>query len=126
MPIVARSIISVLPILIGFALLAISLFWESERFKNFSVALFALFSMMNGDLIYDSYKDITYYKLILGAIFCYVYIFLSIAYYFPIYIFSVIQNIFVILIEEGYMTVKYEGTYEWLHIHYHRDTNPHL
>ena len=31
---------------------------------------------------------------------------------------------FVILIEEGYMSIKYESTYEWLHLHYHRNVQP--
>lgn len=37
--------------------------------------------------------------------------------------YSVIQNVFVILIEEGYMSIKYESTYEWLHMHYHRHSH---
>ena len=33
---------------------------------------------------------------------------------------------FVILIEEGYMSMKYESTYEWLHLHYRRNLQPQI
>ena len=59
LPIVMRTVLSILPVFIGYVFLGMSLFWESQRFKSVSNAMFTLFSVMNGDIVFSFYDDLT-------------------------------------------------------------------
>jgi hypothetical protein len=62
-PVLARSIIGIIPFFIGYALLGQCLFWEIEkRFGSFSPALMALFCMMNGDNLIPIFEDMVFAK----------------------------------------------------------------
>ena len=107
-PFVARALISMIPLFIGYAFLGMAIFWESRRFANFSVSCYTLFALMHGDMIWDTYNDLIQIDSVLAQVFLYTYIFISI---------SVIANIFTIIIEEGFMKQKYDNDYSWLHNH---------
>lgn len=80
-PILTKALIGILPFFIAFALLGQSLFWEIEfRWGSFSYALFALFSLMNGDNVVPIHSQImsTNRRYLLGNLFLYTYILLSI------------------------------------------------
>ena len=105
MPIVMRAMVGILPFFIGFALLGLCLFWESHRFSSASSSMFTLFALMNGDSITEVYHDISYWKFLLANFYCYFFVFISAC---------VIQNVFIIIIEDGYLTIKYKESYDWL------------
>ena len=56
-PFIVRALISIVPLFIGYAFLGISYFWESRRFTSFSISCYTLFSLMHGDMIWDTYND---------------------------------------------------------------------
>ena len=97
-----------IPLFIGYGFLGMAIFWESRRFSTFSVSCYTLFSLMHGDMIWDTYNDLIQIDSILAQIFLYSYIFISIC---------VIANIFTIIIEEGFMKQKYDNNVNWLHQH---------
>ena len=105
-PFVGRALVSMIPLFIGYSFLGMAIFWESRRFKTFSVSCYTLFALMHGDMIWDTYNDLIQIDSILGQLYLYSYIFISI---------SVIANIFTIIIEEGFMKQKYDNDYSWLH-----------
>ena len=94
MPLVFRTIIAAIPIFMGVTFLGMSLFWESDRFKDTSTTMFTLFALMNGDMIWDTYADISSWQYLLGQLYLYAFVFFSIC---------VMMNVFIIIIEEGYV-----------------------
>ena len=70
-PNVIRFLIGVLPIFIGFTFFGLCVFWRSERFYNTSSTTMALFSMINGDSIYDIISDLSGISFFLGQIYSY-------------------------------------------------------
>eukprot|EP00347_Sterkiella_histriomuscorum_P004141 403361598 len=105
-PILTRALLGIIPFFIGYAILGQCLFWPFQnRFGTFSNAFMQLFCMMNGDNLVPIHQDLTSYDVVLGNLYLYVYIFLSIV---------VIMNIFIIIIEQGYLSVKYKRAYDWL------------
>ena len=86
----------------GFNFLAICLFWHSERFNSIDRSMFTLFAVMNGDNVAAVYEDLSFSRY--GAtIFMYGYTFFAIC---------CITNIFIIVIEEGYINAKYSSKKE--------------
>ena len=78
-PILARALVGILPFFIGYAILGQALFWEIEfRFGSFSYAFFSLFAMMNGDNLIPIHDDLVYARFLLGNLYLYVYVFISI------------------------------------------------
>ena len=107
-PFVARALVSMIPLFIGYGFLGMALFLESRRFSSFSVSCYTLFALMHGDMIWDTYNDLIQINSLLAQLYLYSYIFVSIC---------VIANIFTIIIEEGFMKQKYENNFSWLHQH---------
>ncbi len=58
LPSVFRTLVSALPIFLGYACLGTALFWQSNRFASTSQCLTTLYSLMFGDMIYDTFHDI--------------------------------------------------------------------
>lgn len=104
-PFVGRALVSMIPLFIGYAFLGMAIFWESRRFATISVSCYTLFSLMHGDMIWDTYNDMIQINSIYAQVYLYSYIFVSIC---------VIANIFTIIIEEGFMKQKYDNDYTWL------------
>jgi hypothetical protein len=104
-PFVARALISMIPLFIGYAFLGMAIFWESRRFATFSISCYTLFALMHGDMIWDTYSELIQIDSLIAQIYLYTYIFVSIC---------VIANIFTIIIEEGFMKQKYDSNYTWL------------
>jgi len=77
-PVIVRILIGVIPILIGSAFLGMCLFWTSDKFSTPADSFFSLFAMMNGDLVRDTYYDITVGRYISGAVFSYCFCFFAI------------------------------------------------
>lgn len=110
-PFVSRALISMIPLFIGYAFLGMAIFWESRRFQDFNISCYTLFSLMHGDMIWDTYNDLIQIDNMLAQLYLYSWIFISVC---------VIANIFTIIIEEGFMKQKYDNNYAWLHQHIKR------
>ena len=65
-PFVARALVSMIPLFIGYGFLGMALFWESRRFSSFSVSCYTLFALMHGDMIWDTYNDLIQINSILA------------------------------------------------------------
>jgi hypothetical protein len=82
LPIVVRAMVGILPFFIGFTFLGLCLFWEVRQFSSPGEAMFTLFSVMNGDQISDVYAQVTFSHLMIGSIYMYSFVFISIWYVF--------------------------------------------
>jgi hypothetical protein len=103
--IVYMAVVGMLPVFIGFGLLGMCLFWRSRRFIGFSSSMFCLFALMNGDAMFDTFYDLSNIDFILSQIYLYLFVSLSIL---------VIQNVFIVIIEDGYMISKLRNKNDWL------------
>ena len=99
-PNVSRYLISVSPIVFGFLFFGVCVFWENERFSNVSGSILSLFSIMMGDSICDILTELkslqgvkSFIGLVYGIIFCMVTI-------------LIILNLFIQIIDDGYVAVK--------------------
>ena len=105
-PNVIRFLIGVLPIFIGFTFFGLCVFWRSERFYNTSSTTMALFSMINGDSIYDIISDLSGISFFLGQIYSYSFCLLFIV---------VVMNVFISIIEEAYVSSKMRNQNHWIY-----------
>jgi hypothetical protein len=71
LPNVLRYLFGVMPIFFGFIFFGLCLFWRSERFVNTSSTTITLFSLINGDSVFDIFNDLTGVSFFLGQIYCY-------------------------------------------------------
>ena len=97
MPTVLKTLISVLPVLMGYTFLGIALFWRSNRFQNAAGCLITLYALMSGDMVYDTFQDLTGVHYLLSQLYLYSFVFFSIC---------VIQSLFISVIQDGYVTAQ--------------------
>ena len=103
--IVTMALLGILPLFIGFGLLGMSIFWRSKRFTSLGVSMFSLFSLMNGDIVNDSYLDLSTVDYIISQIYLYAFIAMSVL---------VIQNVFIAIITDGYQISKFVDKTDWV------------
>lgn len=58
MPNVLKTLLSALPIILGYTFLGVALFWKSNRFSSATGVLTTLYSIMFGDMVYDTFHDL--------------------------------------------------------------------
>ncbi|CDW79317.1 UNKNOWN [Stylonychia lemnae] len=104
-PDICRNLINVIPLFIGFAMLGMSLFWEGYRFRNPSIAFFSLYCIMMGDEISNTFNEVMQINTIVGGIFVFLFVFMSM---------QVMMNIFLIIIGDSYSVIKDKHKYDWL------------
>lgn len=92
-----RFVTGVSPILIGYALLGNCLFHQSVMFTSIGASIATLFSLLNGDIIRDTFTDICQLRPVIGEI--YLYSFLCLFIY-------VVLHTFISIVEEAYFTAK--------------------
>jgi len=98
-PILMRTILGIAPTFVGFALLGMCLFWPyAEKFHSFSSSLYILYSVMNGDSIFDLFQGTTEFRFIFGQLYVYSFVFISMCFF---------QNIMFVVVEDSFMQVKY-------------------
>ena len=100
------SFISIILVFIAFTFLGLLLFWDSERFTSVSDIMKGLFSMYVGDSVYDIITDITDKSNFIGQIYGYI---------FTILFIIVVMNVFVSVIQEGFMKTKFENRSYWIY-----------
>lgn len=81
LPNVLRYLLGVMPIFFGFIFFGICLFWRSERFSSTSSTMISLFSLLNGDSVFDIFMDLSSASFFLGQIYCYIFCLMFIVYF---------------------------------------------
>ena len=80
LPNVIRYLIGVLPVFLGFIFFGVCIFWKSERFTSISDVTVILFSLAQGDSVFDTFKDLKGFSFVLGQIYLYSFCILFIVY----------------------------------------------
>lgn len=105
-PKVASLQIGILPIYVGYTLMGRALFWQDlHAFKSLGTASFTLFSIANGDSVWDTFHGTTASRLILGFFYTLGWSFFGVI---------IMQNMNLVVIEDTYLTVKYQSNNSWL------------
>ena len=94
-----RFVTGVSPILVGYALLGNCLFHQSKMFATIGGSVATLFSLLNGDIIRDTFSDICQLRPGWGEI--YLYSFLCLFIY-------VVLHVFISIVEEAYFSAKHQ------------------
>jgi hypothetical protein len=94
-----RFVTGVFPILMGYALLGTCLFNQSAMFSSIGASIATLFSLLNGDIIRDTFSDICNLRPGLGE--AYLYSFLCLFIY-------VVLHLFISIVEEAYFSAKHQ------------------
>jgi hypothetical protein len=114
MPNVLRYLLGVMPIFFGFIFFGLCLFWRSERFVSTSSTMITLFSMLNGDSVFDIFNDLTGVSFFIGQVYCYI---------FCIMFIVVVMNVFISIIEEAYVSTKMKNHNHWIYSYLKVDPN---
>ena len=102
LPVVLQFAVGSAPLLIGFTTLGVALFAEeTEKFKNFENGFLTLFSVMNGDIIFESARDIK--RGIIGH--AYIIIFVV------IFVYTIIST-FVSIMQKAFAEIEIEKRHE--------------
>lgn len=105
LPKVGRYLLGVAPIFLGFIFFGLCIFWKSERFTSTSGSMIILFSLAQGDSVFDTFKDLSGVSFIIGQIYLYL---------FCIIFIVVVLNIFIAIIEEAYINSKMQSKTHWV------------
>eukprot|EP00347_Sterkiella_histriomuscorum_P024278 403331685 len=97
-PNVLKTMISTLPVLMGYTFLGVALFYKSNRFSSATGVLTTLYALMFGDMVYDTFYDLSFTHFFYSKIYLFSFIFFSIC---------VINSLFISVIEDAYVTAKY-------------------
>ena len=76
-----------------------------DYFDSVPNAAFSLFACMNGDSVGDIFTGTSLTRLVLGQTFTYIFTILAMCF---------IQNLFLIIMEDSYLTAKYSSNFSWL------------
>lgn len=98
-----KYLIGIMPIFLGFGFLGCSLFWRSPRFSCLSNAFFSQFALLNGDMVYDSYKDLNGISKVATNIYLYCFIILFMC---------GVQNLLISIFQSFFAEVKKESEKE--------------
>ena len=82
------------------------LFWKShDMFGFYFESQWYVFSLQTGDGIYDIFDTTTTVAMVYGYFFTLIYTFLII---------STVQSIFMVIVEDAYVSAKYSKKYSWI------------
>ena len=101
LPTLSKTLLGVMPFFLGYTFFGLCLFWDSNRFDETSTTMFTLFAIMFGDMIWDTYNDVSFARYLICQLYLYTFVFFAVC---------VIQNVFLVVIEDGYLTTKYAVT----------------
>lgn len=97
MPNVLKTMISALPVLMGYTFLGLALFWKSNRFSSATGSLTTLYALMFGDMVYDTFHDLGQTNYLSSQLFLYSFVFFSVC---------VINSLFISVIVDAFETAK--------------------
>ena len=101
---VFKFVIGILPLYIAFVFLGRCLFWKSEKFESTQHAFVALFAIVGGDILDETYTDIAA-EGFLSVVFLTVWIVLFM---------SSVHNVFISIISNGFRNKFLEERYQEL------------
>lgn len=105
-PTIAKVWIGILPIYIGVCFLSMTVLWEfEESFGTFQRGFYTMFSVQAGDALFDTYASMKAASFFYSIAFMYIFIF---------FVISIVQNIFMVIVEDSYISIKYAKNFEWL------------
>lgn len=85
-------LLGVMPFFLGFVFLGQTIFWKYNKFEDTSSSVITLFSLLNGDIVNDTFLE-TWAEGLPGQIYLIL---------FMILFYTAVQNVFVTIIMEGY------------------------
>lgn len=92
--------------MVGSCFLGMTIFYNyEEAFGSFTKSFYTLVALQCGDMVYGFYEETTKSSLIFGTLFSYGYIFFAV---------SQVQSIFMVIVEDSFVEVKYKRSHEWL------------
>lgn len=97
MPNVVKTLISALPVLMGYTFLGLALFWKSNRFSSATGCLTTLYALMFGDMVYDTFHDLAQTNYLSSQLYLYSFVFFSVC---------VINSLFISVIVDAFETAK--------------------
>ena len=106
LPNVIRYLIGAVPVFMAFLFFGLCAFWKSERFSSISNVIITLFSLANGDSIYDVLSELSGIYFVLGQLY---------AYLFCIFFIVVVLNVFIAIVQEGYSRSQNETKNHWVY-----------
>lgn len=106
LPNVIRYVIGATPVFLGFLFFGLSVFWKSERFNSISNIMITLFSLINGDSIYDIFQELKEIYFFLGQLYLYLFCILFIA---------VVLNIFIAIVQEAFSATENQEKTHWMY-----------
>jgi hypothetical protein len=77
--VVARGLIGIVPVFLGFVFLGMCLFWDSHRYHSVNYGLFTCFAAMNGDSLFDIFYDISNFRFLAAITYFCLFTFCSIS-----------------------------------------------
>merc|ERR1712226_1102811 len=106
-PLITKVWIGIAPIYIGLCFLSITICWNFPvYFGSFGRGLFTLFSLQAGDQVHDMWAGMANGNFFYGQLFGYCWVFFACA---------IVQNIFMVIVEDAYISTKYSKNFEWLY-----------
>ena len=80
--------------------------WPFEAsFGSFESGLYTMFSVQAGDALFDTFTSMKLVNLFYATAFMYGFLF---------FLVSIVQNIFMAIVEDAYISIKYAKNFEWL------------
>jgi len=113
LPVVLQFAVGSAPLLMGFTTLGVALFAEeTEKFKNLENGFLTLFSVMNGDIIFESARDMK--RGIIGHVYIIIFV--------VILVYTIIST-FVSIMQKAFAEIESEKRQHESSIHHHIDVN---
>lgn len=113
LPVVLQFAVGSAPLLMGFTTLGVALFAEeTEKFKNLENGFLTLFSVMNGDIIFESARDMK--RGIIGHVYIIIFV--------VIFVYTIIST-FVSIMQKAFAEIESEKRQHESSIHHHIDVN---
>lgn len=97
LPNVLRTLLSALPVLLGYTFLGVAIFWKSNRFASAPGCFSTLYSLMFGDMVYDTFHDLMQTNYLAAQMYLYSFIFFSVC---------VINSLFISVIVDSFNTSR--------------------
>jgi len=103
--ILTKAVIGIGPLIVGFGLFGLCIFLHSPRFGSLTFSFNSMNALQYTESVYDIFYNIFKLDWLLSQIYTYAFLFLVII---------IIQNVFLIIIGDGYVKSKYFHKNNWI------------
>ena len=105
-PTILKVWVGILPFYIGVCFLSLTVVWEfTDCFGSWTRGFYTIFSVQAGDALFDTYHAMKEANFWYAQLFMYCFIF---------FLVSIVQNIFMVIVEDSYISIKYAKNFDWL------------